>query len=131
MGTFSEAGRFMMFLDGLWVGRGRARPPAGLAACVGCNKASNRIWRRQGGRCFLINVDLLAARGIASCSLRRQPASSTFLWFRAFFRTCKHLTSCFAKSFLELETGSRSSFHFYENNYVLSRSRSSVRTRSC
>src|SRR5271166_3256786 len=89
MGTFSEAGRFMMFLDGLWVGRGRARPPAGLAACVGCNKASNRIWRRQGGRCFLINVDLLAARGIASCSLRRQPASSTFLWFRAFFRTCK------------------------------------------
>jgi hypothetical protein len=26
---------------------------------------------------------------------------------------------------------SRSSFHFYENNYVLSRSRSSVRTRSC
>ena len=31
--------------------------------CVGCNKASNRIWRRQGGRCFLITVDLLAARG--------------------------------------------------------------------
>jgi hypothetical protein len=26
------------------VGLGRARPPAGLAACVGCNKASNRIW---------------------------------------------------------------------------------------
>jgi len=50
-------------LDGLWFGLGRARPPAGLTACVGCNKASNRISCRQGGRCFLINIDLLAARG--------------------------------------------------------------------
>src|SRR4029077_6710959 len=31
-------------LEGLGVGLGRARPPAGLAACVGYNKASNRIW---------------------------------------------------------------------------------------
>src|ERR1700730_15496216 len=31
-------------LDGLWVGLGRARAPAGLVACVCCNKASNRNW---------------------------------------------------------------------------------------
>ena len=37
--------------------------------CVGATKASNRICR-QGGRCFLINLDLLAARGSPRVALK-------------------------------------------------------------
>ena len=49
----------MMF----WMAYGAGSSASGSRCMRGCNKASNRIWRRQGGRCFLINVDLLAARG--------------------------------------------------------------------
>src|SRR4029077_20070769 len=53
----------MMFWMAYGSASGGLVPQRVLAACVGCNKASNRIWRRQGGCCFLINVDLLAERG--------------------------------------------------------------------
>src|SRR5271166_3063306 len=50
---------------------------SGSSACVGCNMASNRIWRRQGGRCFLINVDLLIARGSSRVALENLSALGT------------------------------------------------------
>src|SRR5271165_7542140 len=72
----------MMF----WMAYGAGSSASGSRCMRGCNKASNRIWRRQGVRCFLINVYLARSAGIASRSLGRQPACSTFLWFQAFFR---------------------------------------------
>jgi hypothetical protein len=44
---------------------------------------------------------------------------------------CRIRPRSLQNTLIKLPSSSRSSFHFYENNYVLSRSRSSVRTRSC
>ena len=42
--TLSEAGRFMMFWRAYRSASGGLRPPAGLAAGVGCNKVPKGIW---------------------------------------------------------------------------------------
>ena len=78
-------GSYYDVLDALWVALGRACPPAGLAACAGCKKASNRILARTRRPLFLNKRRSARSAGIASCSLGRQSAYSTFLCFQAFF----------------------------------------------
>jgi hypothetical protein len=55
-------GSYYDVLDALWVAPGRACQRVSLHARV-AKRPPTEFWRGQGGRCCLINVDLLAARG--------------------------------------------------------------------